>query len=90
MNKQIFFSNSDYDIIMTPKSKPIPPVNSDVITKRNRGRPKKQVLESLPLILEPEPEPNLELEQVQRRRRGRPVGSLKPKSLITCIIGHGC
>ena len=42
MNKQIFFSNEEYDIIMTPKSKP--PVNSDVITKRNRGRPKNKYL----------------------------------------------
>ena len=53
MNKQIFFSNSDYDIIMTPKSKPIPPISEDVV-KRNRGRPKKQVLEPTPLIQEPE------------------------------------
>ena len=88
MNKQIFFSNSDYDIIMHSKFKPIPPVNSDVITKRNRGRPKKQVLDPIPLILEPEPEP-IELEPT-KRRRGRPIGSLKAKSLITCIIGHGC
>ena len=89
MNKQIFFSNSDYDIIMTPKSKPVEPAT---ITepKRSRGRPKKAVLEPIPLELEPEPEPNLELEQLQRRRRGRPIGSLKAKSLITCIIGHGC
>ena len=88
MNKQIFFSNSDYDIIMTPKIKPVEPAT---ITepKRNRGRPKKAVLEPIPLIQEPEPEP-IELEQVQRRRRGRPIGSLKAKSLITCIIGHGC
>ena len=89
MNKQIFFSNEEYDIIMTPKSKPIPPISEDV-AKRSRGRPKKAVLEPIPLIQEPEPEPNLELEQLQRRRRGRPIGSLKAKSLITCIIGHGC
>ena len=88
MNKQIFFSNSDYDIIMTPKSKPIPPISEEV-AKRSRGRPKKAVLESTPLIQEPEPEPNLELEPI-KRRRGRPIGSLKAKSLITCIIGHGC
>ena len=89
MNKQIFFSNSEYDIIMTPRSKPIPPDNSDVIAKRSRGRPKKQVPESLPLIPEPELIPDSIPESI-KRGRGRPVGSLKSKSLIRCIIGHGC